>query len=55
MSVEGDRDDAKLEQMAGLSEHYRCTQVCVTPVGIPVEWPTIDKKKLDEFLVRESF
>jgi len=33
----------------------RYTQVCVTPVGIPVEWPKIDKKKLDEFIVKESF
>jgi nitroreductase len=33
----------------------RYTQVCVTPIGIPLEWPTQNKKKLDEFIVKESF
>jgi nitroreductase len=33
----------------------RYTQVCVTPIGVPVEWPTIEKKKLEDFVVRESF
>lgn len=31
------------------------TRVCFTPVGIPVEWPTKEKKGLDEFIVEESF
>ena len=33
----------------------RYHQVCVTPVGVPVEWPTKDKKALDDFVVRERF
>jgi nitroreductase len=33
----------------------RYIQVCVTPVGSPVEWPTQGKKPLDGFIVRESF
>lgn len=33
----------------------RYKQVCVTPVGIPVAWPTQEKKKLEELIVRESF
>jgi len=33
----------------------RYTRVCITPVGIPVEWPTKDKKALDDVIVRESF
>jgi nitroreductase len=31
------------------------TRVCITPVGVPVEWPTKEKKPLDEFIVKESF
>ncbi len=32
------------------------TRVCITPLGIPAEWPTTpDKKKLDEFIVYEKF
>ncbi len=30
-------------------------RVCITPIGVPVEWPTKDKKELDEFIVRETF
>lgn len=33
----------------------RYRQVCVTPVGVPTEWPTKDKKSLDEFIVKDSF
>ena len=33
----------------------RYIQVCVTPVGVPVEWPTQEKKALNEFIVREKF
>ena len=33
----------------------RYKQVCVTPVGIPVAWPTQEKKKLEELVVRERF
>jgi nitroreductase len=32
------------------------TRVCITPLGIPVEWPATPKKKeLEEFIVREKF
>jgi nitroreductase len=32
------------------------TRVCITPVGIPVEWPkTPPKKKLEEFIAWEKF
>lgn len=32
------------------------TRVCITPVGIPYEWPkTPPKKNLEEFIVREKF
>lgn len=31
------------------------TRVCITPVGVPVEWPEQEKKALDEFIINESF
>ena len=37
----------------GIPDQY--TRVCITPLGIPVEWPTKKKKELDEFIVNESF
>jgi nitroreductase len=33
----------------------RYAQVCVTPIGIPMEWPTKEKKALGKFIVRDSF
>ena len=33
----------------------RYSRVCITPVGIPVEWPTKEKKELDEFIIRDKF
>jgi len=34
----------------------RYTRVCITPVGIPVEWPAPPpKKKLEDFIVYEKF
>jgi nitroreductase len=33
----------------------RYIRVCITPVGVPVEWPTKEKKQLEDFIVRESF
>jgi hypothetical protein len=33
----------------------RYNRVCITPVGIPVEWPTKEKKELDEFIIRDKF
>jgi hypothetical protein len=33
--------------------HY--TRVCITPLGIPVEWPdSPPKKKLEEFIAYET-
>jgi nitroreductase len=32
------------------------TRVCITPLGVPVEWPaTPEKKKLEELIVKEKF
>ncbi|NQU84262.1 MAG: nitroreductase family protein [Mariniphaga sp.] len=31
------------------------TRVCISPIGIPVEWPKKEKKDLAEFIVNESF
>ena len=32
------------------------TRVCITPLGIPVEWPSTPKKKaLEEFIINEKF
>ena len=36
-----------------IPEQY--TRVCITPVGIPVEWPIKKKKSLDGFIVNERF
>ena len=33
----------------------RYTRVCVTPVGVPMAWPTKEKKALEEFVVKERF
>jgi nitroreductase len=33
----------------------RYVRVCITPIGIPVEWPKTEKKALNEFIVRERF
>jgi nitroreductase len=33
----------------------RYAQVCVTPVGVPVEWPVKEKKPLGQFIVKDSF
>jgi nitroreductase len=33
----------------------RYIRVCITPIGVPVEWPTKEKKTLDEVIVRERF
>jgi nitroreductase len=32
------------------------TRVCITPLGVPVEWPkSPDKKKLEDFIIYEKF
>jgi hypothetical protein len=30
-------------------------RVCITPIGVPVEWPTKEKKEIGTFLVKETF
>ncbi len=36
-----------------IPDHY--TRVCITPLGVPVEWPEKEKKPLEEFIVNEHF
>ncbi len=36
-----------------IPERYK--RVCITPIGIPVEWPTKEKEALETFIVRETF
>jgi nitroreductase len=32
------------------------TRICITPIGVPYEWPeTPPKKSVDEFIIREKF
>ncbi|MHC4533150.1 MAG: nitroreductase family protein [Planctomycetota bacterium] len=41
------------KEVLRIPDHY--TRVCITPVGIPVEWPdSPPKKKLKEFIAYES-
>jgi nitroreductase len=41
------------KEVLNIPDHY--TRVCITPVGIPVEWPdSPPKKKLEEFIAFES-
>ncbi len=30
-------------------------RVCITPIGVPVEWPKKEKEAFETFLVRETF
>ena len=30
-------------------------RVCITPIGVPVEWPTKEKEAFEKFLVKETF
>lgn len=46
--------DSVTKEVLQIPDNY--TRVCITPLGIPVEWPaTPKKKKLEEFIVREKF
>lgn len=46
--------DSITKEVLQIPDSY--TRVCITPLGIPVEWPsTPKKKKLEEFVVREKF
>jgi len=34
----------------------RYTRICITPIGVPFEWPeSPEKKNLESFIVNESF
>lgn len=41
------------KKVFNIPEQY--TRVCFTPVGVPVEWPSKEKKDINEFIVRENF
>jgi len=46
--------DKNTKQVFNIPDRYQ--RVCITPVGIPAEWPTApSKKKLDEFVIYDSF
>jgi len=46
--------DEVMRPLFGIPDHL--TMVCLTPIGVPVEWPdTPPKKPLDEQVVRERF
>ena len=46
--------DQVTKQVFGIPDRYR--RICITPVGIPEEWPeTPAKKKLEELVVYDSF
>jgi hypothetical protein len=43
-----------IQKTFNIPERYRV--VCITPIGIPVEWPAApEKKELDDFIVYEQF
>ena len=46
--------DQITKQVFGIPDRYQ--RVCITPVGVPAEWPeTPAKKKLEELVVYDSF
>jgi nitroreductase len=46
--------DQVTKQVFNIPDRYR--RICVTPVGVPEEWPvTPEKKKLDELVIYDSF
>lgn len=46
--------DNVTKEVLQIPDNY--TRVCITPLGIPVEWPaTPPKKPLNEFIVKEKF
>lgn len=36
-----------------IPDNYK--RVCITPIGVPEEWPTKEKEALETFLVRDTF
>jgi nitroreductase len=46
--------DQVTKKVFNIPDRYR--RICITPVGIPEEWPaTPEKKKLDELVIYDSF
>ena len=45
--------ESATQKVLNIPDQY--TRVCVTPVGVPVEWPEKEKKELSEFIINESF
>lgn len=46
--------DQVTKQVFNIPDRYR--RICITPVGVPEEWPeTPAKKKLDELVIHDSF
>ncbi len=46
--------DQVTKQVFNIPDRYR--RICITPVGVPEEWPaTPEKKKLDELVIYNSF
>jgi nitroreductase len=42
------------KDVLGIPDKY--TRVCITPLGIPVEWPqSPSKKRLEEFIIHDNF
>jgi nitroreductase len=42
------------KQVLNIPDNF--TRICITPIGIPVEWPkTPEKKQLEELIVNEKF
>jgi nitroreductase len=45
--------DRVTKEVLGIPDHY--TRVCITPLGVPAEWPdSPPKKELEEFIAYES-
>jgi nitroreductase len=45
---------AVTKEVLGIPDRY--TRVCITPLGVPLEWPdTPPKKELDEFIILDRF
>ncbi len=46
--------DQVTKKVFNIPDRYR--RICITPVGVPEEWPaTPEKKKLDELVIHDSF
>ncbi len=46
--------DIVTKEVLQVPDNY--TRVCITPLGIPIKWPpTPEKKKLEDFIAKESF